>query len=208
MILAERMQTPFLVETLEGIEHGAANDVLAQNPTDGEQWPIASDMFQRTYEPAPAPTPSHSDNTDDMYMYTDLVMNTDTDNTGTATANGTADSQWEDRSGCLRTRTAPSQLPLSAAVVGAIVPLRGLRTRTMHQPFQASSADSSALASSERESEWSRERDRVRARDRQRERATEREARPMNVRLTSAAGDGDSRLHSGAAGGASVFRAD
>eukprot|EP00455_Lapot_gusevi_P055727 TRINITY_DN9101_c0_g2_i1.p1 TRINITY_DN9101_c0_g2~~TRINITY_DN9101_c0_g2_i1.p1 ORF type:complete len:218 (-),score=86.10 TRINITY_DN9101_c0_g2_i1:67-720(-) len=52
-IWARKMEHAFLVETLEGMEHGEANDYLAQNPVDGEQWPIDAATFDKTYEVAP-----------------------------------------------------------------------------------------------------------------------------------------------------------
>jgi serine/threonine protein kinase len=52
-VLARQMPRAFLVQTLEGTEHGEAGDYLAQNPAAGEQWPIARDVFERMYEVAP-----------------------------------------------------------------------------------------------------------------------------------------------------------
>lgn len=43
------MEHAFLLETLEGMEHGAAGDFLAQNPVDGEQWPISRKSFMKMY---------------------------------------------------------------------------------------------------------------------------------------------------------------
>jgi hypothetical protein len=50
------MPRDFLMETLEGMEHGLKGDFLAQNPVDGEQWPIARKVFQSMYELAPVQT--------------------------------------------------------------------------------------------------------------------------------------------------------
>lgn len=53
MILAKEMDRAFLIDTLEGTEHGLQGDFLAQNPVDGEQWPIAGSVFQDMYEEVP-----------------------------------------------------------------------------------------------------------------------------------------------------------
>merc|ERR1712150_190806 len=44
------MKQDFLIETLEGLEYGKAGDYLAQNITEGEQWPIKKKVFEETYE--------------------------------------------------------------------------------------------------------------------------------------------------------------
>jgi serine/threonine protein kinase len=49
-IFALEMKRDFLMETLEGMEHGAQGDWIAQNPVDGEQWPIAAKAFAEMYE--------------------------------------------------------------------------------------------------------------------------------------------------------------
>jgi serine/threonine protein kinase len=49
-VLALQMDHDFLMKTLEGMEHGKKGDFLAQNPIDGEQWPIARDKFEAMYE--------------------------------------------------------------------------------------------------------------------------------------------------------------
>jgi len=54
-IYAKQMDRDFLVETLEGMEYGTKGDWIAQNPVDGEQWPIAADTFAM-YELAPEQT--------------------------------------------------------------------------------------------------------------------------------------------------------
>jgi len=56
-IFALQMERDFLMETLEGMEHGSAGDWIAQNPVDGEQWPIAAATFQKMYERAPDQVP-------------------------------------------------------------------------------------------------------------------------------------------------------
>jgi serine/threonine protein kinase len=48
-IFAKEMLEDFLLETLEGMEHGHAGDWLAQNPVDGEQWPIDARSFAKMY---------------------------------------------------------------------------------------------------------------------------------------------------------------
>lgn len=53
-VLALEMKGAFLIETLEGSEHGKKGDFLAQNPVDGEQWPIARDVFLDMYEAVPS----------------------------------------------------------------------------------------------------------------------------------------------------------
>ena len=55
-IFALEMKRPFLMATLEGMEHGSAGDWIAQNPVDGEQWPISKDTFASSYEVAPDQT--------------------------------------------------------------------------------------------------------------------------------------------------------
>lgn len=55
-IFALEMDRDFLMETLEGMEHGSKGDWIAQNPVDGEQWPIASKSFTSMYEIAPDQT--------------------------------------------------------------------------------------------------------------------------------------------------------
>jgi hypothetical protein len=55
-IFALEMQRDFLMETLEGMEHGSKGDWIAQNPVDGEQWPIAASTFAAMYELAPDQT--------------------------------------------------------------------------------------------------------------------------------------------------------
>jgi serine/threonine protein kinase len=58
-VWARRCSRDFLMETLEGMEHGSKGDYIAQNPEDGEQWPIAKAVFESMYEldasGAPAP---------------------------------------------------------------------------------------------------------------------------------------------------------
>lgn len=56
-IWALLMNRDFLMETLEGMEHGCQGDWIAQNPIDGEQWPIAAETFKNMYELAPDQTP-------------------------------------------------------------------------------------------------------------------------------------------------------
>ncbi len=56
-IFALQMSRDFLMETLEGMEHGSEGDWIAQNPVDGEQWPIAKNTFKAMYELAPEQTP-------------------------------------------------------------------------------------------------------------------------------------------------------
>ncbi len=51
-VLARRQSRDFLMETLEGMEYGVKGDFIAQNPDDGEQWPISKSMFESTYEVA------------------------------------------------------------------------------------------------------------------------------------------------------------
>jgi len=55
-IFALEMKRDFLMATLEGMEHGSAGDWIAQNPVDGEQWPIAAKTFKAMYEIAPEQT--------------------------------------------------------------------------------------------------------------------------------------------------------
>lgn len=55
-IFALEMDRDFLMETLEGMEHGSKGDWIAQNPVDGEQWPIAAKTFLSMYELAPDQT--------------------------------------------------------------------------------------------------------------------------------------------------------
>lgn len=55
-IFALQMDRDFLMETLEGMEHGSKGDWIAQNPVDGEQWPIAAKTFAAMYELAPDQT--------------------------------------------------------------------------------------------------------------------------------------------------------
>lgn len=55
-VFAKLMKDAFLIATLEGMEHGNAGDYLAQNPVDGEQWPIASKTFSEMYERSPDQT--------------------------------------------------------------------------------------------------------------------------------------------------------
>ena len=54
------MQRPFLMATLEGMEHGTKGDWIAQNPVDNEQWPIAQKTFTEMYELAEQVLPSTS----------------------------------------------------------------------------------------------------------------------------------------------------
>jgi serine/threonine-protein kinase CTR1 len=56
-IFALQMDRDFLMETLEGMEHGRSGDWIAQNPVDGEQWPIANKTFMAMYEKAPDQNP-------------------------------------------------------------------------------------------------------------------------------------------------------
>lgn len=53
-IYALVMERDFLMQTLEGMEHGLKGDILAQNPDDGEQWPISRSTFETMYEVAPS----------------------------------------------------------------------------------------------------------------------------------------------------------
>ena len=53
-IWGKKMTDSFLVATLEGMEHGEPGDYLAQNSTDGEQWPIDAKTFESTYELEPS----------------------------------------------------------------------------------------------------------------------------------------------------------
>lgn len=55
-IFALEMERDFLMETLEGMEHGSKGDWIAQNPVDGEQWPISAKSFADMYELAPDQT--------------------------------------------------------------------------------------------------------------------------------------------------------
>mmetsp|Transcript_37103 Transcript_37103/g.72883 ORF Transcript_37103/g.72883 Transcript_37103/m.72883 type:complete len:793 (+) Transcript_37103:39-2417(+) len=52
-IFALKMDRDFLIETLEGMEHGKKGDYIAQNPVEGEQWPIDEKTFESMYEVAP-----------------------------------------------------------------------------------------------------------------------------------------------------------
>lgn len=61
-VWARRCSRDFLMETLEGMEHGARGDYIAQNPEDGEQWPIAKNVFEAMYEYEPAANAAASAN--------------------------------------------------------------------------------------------------------------------------------------------------
>lgn len=55
-----------LIETLEGLEIGRKGDFLAQNPDDGEQWPIDRKKFLSMYQVAEDQTPPEKSNNDSM----------------------------------------------------------------------------------------------------------------------------------------------
>lgn len=57
LILAVQQQQDFLIETLEGMEHGLSGDYIAQNPQGGEQWPISRNTFEEMYELVDPPPP-------------------------------------------------------------------------------------------------------------------------------------------------------
>eukprot|EP01006_Ploeotia_vitrea_P007652 TRINITY_DN1771_c0_g1_i1.p1 TRINITY_DN1771_c0_g1~~TRINITY_DN1771_c0_g1_i1.p1 ORF type:complete len:798 (+),score=383.68 TRINITY_DN1771_c0_g1_i1:124-2517(+) len=80
--LAREMDKAFLIQTLEGTEHGAAGDFLAQNPVDGEQWPIDAETFKRTYERVPKSElknlkPPTMSNASDRSSNAEIVSNDD-----------------------------------------------------------------------------------------------------------------------------------
>jgi serine/threonine protein kinase len=59
LILAKQMEKAYLLETLEGTEHGEAGSYIAQNAQDGEQWPIDKETFENMYELAPHAPADH-----------------------------------------------------------------------------------------------------------------------------------------------------
>lgn len=74
-ILALQQQRDFLMETLEGMEHGVAGDYVAENPVDGEQWPIPRETFESMYELAEDQCEAEGENIGHLRKATNVQSN-------------------------------------------------------------------------------------------------------------------------------------
>jgi hypothetical protein len=52
IVLAKQMDRDFMVQTANGLVKARAGDYLVKAP-DGDSWPVAQEIFERTYELAP-----------------------------------------------------------------------------------------------------------------------------------------------------------